>query len=183
MLSTSRLADSFHEWAVERGATHAITLTLGCYPERSFDPDVSFRPQLRKLLKAIAHDAHGVPKRLLPRLRWDRQPFMAGFYEPTTKTGVPYPHFHGVISVAAGEEPLMRGVLRTRWGTDDAPHEPAYVVGMEASRPRAARSVVRHPAWRPTFALRPLRSAGWASYSLKKPSASDRLWTSAELLA
>ena len=183
MAAVASYADALHEWAVENGATHALTLTLGHYPTRAFDADAMFRPALRKLLKAIAHDARGVPKRWLHRMRPNQHPFVCVLYEPTTREGVPFPHVHGFIGLRLGEEPLMRGVLRTRWGTEKHPDKPAHVLTLEPSRARASRAVVKHPSMRPTFELAPLRNGGWASYSLKKTNAKERLWTSAELLA
>lgn len=102
-------------WADDMGATHFITLTAGCYPERAFDPDVSFRPDLARLARRIGRELCGLPRRKDPTP--GNLPAFAAFYEPTTGSGTPYPHIHGWISLTGNEEEHLRAILRTYWGS------------------------------------------------------------------
>jgi len=106
-------------WADDMGATHFVTLTAGCYPERAFDPDTSFRPDLARLARRIGRELCGLPRRKDPTP--SDLPAFAAFYEPTTGSGTPYPHIHGWISLTGNEEEHLRAILRTYWGQDDRP--------------------------------------------------------------
>ncbi|MNQ34864.1 hypothetical protein D3C85_483350 [compost metagenome] len=182
-------ADQLHTWADENGARHALTLTLGVWPSRSFDPEASFRPHLKKLFRAIAHEVFDIPKRHLPNMSIEEMPWFAGMVENTTRSGASYPHIHGYIAIPNGLEPLVRGVLRERWGQDASPDLPAHVIReWEAipapSMPVAQRAVIPPRfGFSPTFELRQVLTPGWASYSLKKPGAPLRgIWTTPEIL-
>lgn len=178
-LRTSDLTD----WATDIGATHAITLTAGCYPDRAFDPETSFRPYLKRLFAEVAHDLRDHPRRYVPRMGRDEFPAFFGFYEPTTRGGVPYPHVHGVFALRPGEEEPLRAILRNRWGTDkDADIAGPYLRHFP-SLPVAPKGVCRMKReWRPTFELKPLTSHGWLGYSAKKYAATSIIWTHADIL-
>ena len=152
-------------WADDMRATHFITLTAGCYPERSFDPDVSFRPDLARLARRIGRELCGLPRRKDPKP--GDLPSFAAFYEPTTGSGTPYPHIHGWISLTGNEEEHLRAILRTYWGQDDKPEITSPFLRHYPSRPRAPKAVCRNPTWEPTFDLQPIRSSGAATYSAK----------------
>ncbi len=153
------------DWAEDMGATHFITLTAGCYPERHFDPDESFRPDLARIARRIGRELCGLPRRkdLTPR---DLPAFMS-FYEPTTRSGAAYPHVHGWISLKGNEEEHLRAILRTYWGQDERPDITSPFLRRHPSSRRAPKAVCRNPAWEPTFDLKPIHSSGAATYSAK----------------
>ena len=182
-------ASDWHDWARESGATHTLTVTLGVWPSRTFDPEASFRPELKKLFRAITHEVRGVPKRHLHAVKAHEVPWFAGMVERTTRSGADFPHIHGYIALDRDEEPLMRGVLRTRWGKDEDSHLPAHVYdawGLSVDAPSeslARRAVFKRPGCEPSFCLRPLSGPGWSSYAAKKAEVrSALLWTTSEIL-
>lgn len=182
-------ANHLHDWAETNGARHALTLTLGLWPSRAFDPEASFRPHLKKLFRAIAHEVFDIPKRHLPNMDIREMPWFAGVVEQATRSGALYPHIHGYIAIPDRLEPLLRGVLRNRWGQDASPSLPAHRIEgwqlvnapSEAIAPRAV--IPPRLGFKPTFELRETISAGWADYSLKRSGADLRgVWTTPEIL-
>lgn len=170
--SRVRIAEEFADWASREGATHAFTLVPDVRPSPGYDPEVSFRPQMRKLWKHVSYDVRGVAKRKIGRSATvDATVWMAGFVEMYGEAGSLYPHFHGVVKLDVGEHPLMASVLSTRWGKG-------------ASVP-ALKPVFRRSGSYPDFDLCPLKSLRrWAGYCTKKgPVGNLLMWTHAELLA
>lgn len=159
-------ASDLAEWAEEMGATHFLTLTAGCYPERHFDPDIAFKPDLARIARRIGRELCDFPRRRNPTPT-DLPPFVA-FYEPTTASGVPYPHLHGWISLKGNEEEHLRAILRTYWGQDDKPEVTSPFLRRYPSQRRASKAVCRNPTWEPTFDLQPIHSGGAATYSAKR---------------
>lgn len=186
-LARRSYASAWHAWAVEERATHALTLTPGFWPERSFDADASFRPELKKLFRAIAHDVFDYPRRYVQQLTSDEMPWFTGMVERTTKSGADFPHIHGYLAVPEGDDELMRGVLRCRWGQDEDDHLPAYVIEGFQRRDAPSDSIARRAVFRragcaPSFCLRPLHGPEWAEYCVKKADRSSGFWTTAEIL-
>lgn len=171
------------EWAADLGATHALTLTAGCYPVRAFDPETSFRPYLKRLFVEIARKLRDHPQRYVARMRQGEFPAFFGFYEAATRAGAAYPHVHGVIALQKGEEEALRAILRTCWGTDkDADLTSPYLRHFP-SLAVALRGVCRTKRdWRPTFELTPLRGDEWLGYSAKKYATTSIIWTHADIL-
>lgn len=151
------------------GATHFLTLTAGCHPERHFDPDVSFKPYLARIARRIGRELRGLPRRREPT-PGDLPPFMA-FYEARTATGAPYPHIHGWISLNPREDEHLRAILRTYWGQDSRPDVTSPYLRHWPSSPKAPKAVCKQPGWQPTFDLQPIRSGGAATYSGKRYAA------------
>lgn len=170
-------------WAADLSMTHSLTLTAGCYPDRSFDPETSFRPFLKRLFAEIAHELRDHPRRYVARMGQDEFPAFFGFYEAATRAGAPYPHVHGVIALGRGEEEHLRAILRTRWGTDKEPGITSPYLRHYPSRSVALRGVCRTKRdWRPTFELTPMRSDHWLGYSAKKYASTSTIWTHADIL-
>lgn len=140
-------------WADRMGATHFLTLTAGCYPDRPFDPDISFKPYLGRLARCIGRELQGLPRRRAVTLA-DLPPFV-GFYEPTTAGGVPYPHLHGWISLGPNQEDHLRAILRTFWGQDSQPELTSPYLRHWPSSVVARRAVCKQPGWRPTSTFNP----------------------------
>jgi hypothetical protein len=184
-----RLISELEEWRLHHNAHWALTLTLGMTPERAFDPDVSFKPHVRKLLKQISCEVFGVPRRQVKNLTCDAAPFFAGLYESRGKHGQPWPHLHGAIALRGQSEALLRGVLRDRWGMDEDPELPGVISADHVavpcpSREFAPRGVVNRHDYRPSFALKRIFSANWlGGYSTKQVSTSSvSIWTAPEIM-
>ena len=176
-------ASDLAQWAADLDVTHSLTLTAGCYPDRAFDPETSFRPYLKRLFSEIAHELRDLPRRYIARMSQDEFPAFFGFYEATTRTGAPYPHIHGDIALKQGEEDHQRAILRTRRGTDPDAHLSGPNLRHFPSLPIALRGVCRTKRdWRPTFELTALRSVDQISYSAKKYATTSIIWTHADIL-
>lgn len=172
----SRVAVELHDWAKERGASHFLTLTLGFSPSGLFDPEVSFKPQLKKLFRHIARGMNDVPRRRVARMSLSDAPRFAGVYEPRTKEGVPYPHIHGFIAVPAGREADLRGILRKRWGRDSDPHATALDGYFDMPFFDRAPHSVTPRAYDPTFDLQLIKGVFQAEYTVKG-GLDGGLWT------
>ena len=188
-MSRDRLIRGLEDWRIQHNARWALTLSLGVSPHGHFDPDASLKPHLRKLLKQLASEVFGVPRRQVKHLTPATAPFFAGLYESHDKFGRPWPHIHGAIALGGHSEALLRGVLRDRWGKDESP-EKAAVIASEGiavpcpSRDLAPRGVVRRPDYRPSFALKPIFSANWiGGYASKLSSVQNvSVWTAPEIM-
>lgn len=188
-LSRQRLIEQTEEWRERHNAQWALTLSLGVSPMGGFDPDASFKPHLRKLLKQIASEVFGVPRRQVRHITPATAPFFAGVYESHDRFGRLWPHIHGAIALGGHSEALLRGVLRDRWGTDESPDKPAQIavdhlaVAMP-SHDFAPRGVVSRRDYRPSFDLKPIRDANWlGGYSTKSTSVRNvSVWTAPEIM-
>jgi len=184
-----RLISELEDWRIMHNARWALTLSLGVSPVGRFDPDASLKPHLRKLLKQLASEVFGVPRRQVKHLTPATAPFFAGLYESHDRFGRPWPHVHGAIALGGHSEALLRGVLRDRWGKDENP-EKAAVIASEGvavpcpSRDLAPRAVVSRPDYRPSFALKPIFSANWiGGYASKLSSVQNvSVWTAPEIM-
>ena len=187
--SRERLIEQLEEWRHRHKATWALTLALGVSPEGRFDPEASLKPHLRKLLKQLACEVFGVPRRQVRHLTAETAPFFAGIYESHSRFGRPWPHIHGCIALNGQREALLRGVLRDRWGSDEHPDKPAvisqdWVAVPMPSRDIAPRSVVNRPGYRPSFSLSPIYDANFlGGYSAKLTSVRNvSVWTAPEIM-
>lgn len=185
-----RMVDQLETWRVKNKAEWSLTLALGFSPDGAFDPDASFKPHLRKLLKNVACEVFDLSLRQRKRLsREDNPVFFAGVYESHDRFGRAWPHIHGCVALRGQSEALLRGVLRDRWGRDEDADKPA-IIGVDmvpvpvASRDVAARSVINRPSYRPSFCLRPITDAHWlGGYSAKSGSIRDlSMWTAPEIM-
>lgn len=185
----ARLVLQLEEWRHLHKADWALTLALGLSPEGHFDPEASFKPHLRKLLKQLSCEVFGVPRRQLRNLTAETAPFFAGMYETHDRFGRPWPHMHGCIALRGQPEGLLRGALRDRWGLDEHPDKPAFIsqewvaVSMP-SRAIAPRSVINHRSYRPSFSLTPIYSDNYfGGYAAKLSSARNvSVWTAPEIM-
>lgn len=189
MSARLRLISELEDWRLQHNARWALTLTLGTSPIGRFDPEASFKPQLRKLMKQLSCEVFGVGRRQLPRLTSATAPFFAGLYESHDRFGRPWPHFHGAIALGGQPEALLRGVLRDRWGKDENPEKEGVIAvdGIAApcpSRDTAPRGVVSGATYRPSFALKPIFSANWiGGYSTKLSGVRNvSVWTTPEIM-
>jgi hypothetical protein len=184
-----RLVGQLEEWRQHHGAQWALTLALGVSPTGHFDPEAALKPHLRKLLKQLACEVFGVPRRQLGRLNHDTAPFFVGVYESHDRFERPWPHIHGCIALRGQSEALLRGVLRDRWGMDQHPAKPA-IIGRDKvavavpSREVAPRAAIARPGYRPSFSLTPIRTDNWlGGYSTKMTNVRNvSVWTAPEIL-
>lgn len=187
--SRLRLISELEDWRVRNNARWALTLSLGVSPLGRFDPEASFKPHLRKLLKQLSCEVYGVPRRQVRHLTSATAPFFAGLYESHDAFGRPWPHIHGAIALGGHSEALLRGVLRDRWGADESPEKPAVIAQDHIavpcpSREIAPRGVVNRHGYRPSFALKPIFSANWiGGYASKLSSVRNvSVWTAPEIM-
>lgn len=153
------LVDGYVNHWQAHGASHALTISLGSHPSR-FDPEVEFIPQMRRIVREIAHRLRGVPKRQLLKLKADAAPFMAGFYEAKDAGGTLFPHWHGVIAISPEEEPRLRSLLVECVGKD---RSDLHYTPIQTTRP-----VITSPGAKPTFDLQTLRTPSeWIEYATK----------------
>lgn len=112
----------------------------------------------------------------MPRLDPRDAIFMGGFYEATDAAGLLFPHWHGVIALAEGEERIARSVLAECVGEDKT--QGALKI-CETSRP-----VITTPKAKPTFHLQPLKTPEkYISYASKKAfGANPTHWTTWDFL-
>lgn len=188
-MSRQRLISDLEDWRIRHDARWSLNLSLGVSPLGRFDPDASFKPHLRKLMRQLACEVFGVPRRQVHRLTSDTAPFFAGLYESHDRFGRPWPHMHGAIALGGHSEALLRGVLRDRWGEDGDPSKPAVIAQDHVavpcpSREIAPRSVVNRPDYRPSFSLKPIFSANWlGGYASKLSRVQDvSVWTTPEIM-
>jgi hypothetical protein len=159
------------DWATDCGASHTINLVPDIYVSTRFDPDKDFKPILRRLAKAIAHDVRSVPHRQMgTEGSLNQTVWMVGVVETATKTGMVYPHFHGVVALRPHEDRLLKGVLAHRWGKGR---------GAPALRP-----VFKRPGSFPDFDVKRLTDpGGWFSYDMKNTTLDHFVfWSHRELL-
>ena len=172
-----RLLKAYADWFRARGASHELTISLGVCPPRGFDFGADFVPQMRRVVREIAHHLDGVPKRKLALLTAEQSRFMSGFYEATDVTGARFPHWHGVIAIEDWEEPILRDLLVDVVGDDKSPEAcPIPVAG--------SRRVINYPSARPNFHLQKLtRCDGFIAYANKKVGPGDiEHWGTADFL-
>lgn len=158
-------------WAIDNGATHAITVTPDIYVSTGYDPERHLKPIMRRLAKAIAHDVRHVPHRKLGfQQAIDQTVWMFGFVETETKTGMAYPHFHGFLALRTGEDRKMKAVLANRWGKGRAAP--------------ALRPVFREAGAFPDFDVSRLNdTGGWFRYGMKNTSLAEfTFWSHIDLL-
>lgn len=185
----SRLIRELEEWRQSHKAQWALSLALGVSPLGHFDPETSLKPHLRKLIKQLASEVFGVPRRQVRHLTAATAPFFAGVYESHDRFGRPWPHIHGCIALGGHSEAFLRGVLRDRWGADEHPDRPGVISSDWAavpspSRDLAPRSVVNRPGYRPSFSLTPIFNDNFlGGYATKLTSVRNAsVWTSPEIL-
>ena len=189
MSSRLRLVSELEDWRLENKAHWALTLALGVSPLGHLDPEASFKPHMRKLMRQLSCEVFGVSRRQVKHLTASTAPFFAGVYESHDKFGRPWPHIHGAIAVGGQSEALLRGVLRDRWGADENPERAGVItldsVGVPSpSREIPPRGVINRPDYRPSFALKPIFSANWiGGYSSKLSSVRNvSIWTTPEIM-
>lgn len=157
---SSNLVDAYVDLWRDHGASHELTISLGIHP-KTFRPEEEFIPQLKRIAREIARRLRAVPKRQALKLRPEDAVWMAGFYEDTDAAGLLFPHWHGVISLSPGDEPLLRELLVECVGEDATPGSSCIGV--------TDRPVITTPRAKPTFDLRPLTSpARFIAYANKK---------------
>lgn len=102
---------------------------------------------------------------------------MAGFFEPRDGSGELYPHFHGVISLREGDEPLLRSLLSETVGADSSVSGSSHVT--------MSRPVVTTPGAKPSFDLKPLtETSRYIQYASKQARGLDVThWTINDILS
>lgn len=174
------LIREYANWWAKLGLTHALTISLGSSP-RAAHPEEQFFPLLRGTVRSFAQHVRGFPKRKVRTLRsCDPHALtLAGFYEPTKRSGELFPHWHGGVALFPGEEPRFRELLWDRIGEDaDDPLKPGQPS-------RTHHPLITSPSASPTFHLVPLRAtSSWIQYANKHCSRDDIVhWTTADVLA
>ncbi|MDO8911798.1 MAG: hypothetical protein Q8N10_17130 [Phenylobacterium sp.] len=157
---TTELIEAYAQMYLDAGASHELTISLGVHPKK-FDPETEFLPQMRRVVREIAHMLRGIPKRRMLKLPLCDAPWMAGFYEATDAAGILFPHWHGVIALHDHEESRLRAILVNSVGKDMTPGAAPYG--------RTTRPIITTLKAKPTFHLAPLESPDrWIAYSAKK---------------
>jgi len=174
-----RLARGYADLWSALGISHELTISLGVNP-RSFSPEEELKPILRNLVRACSRKMRSLPKRQALSLCYadPRALMVAGFYEPTKRSGELFPHWHGGVALQPGEEPLLREILWERIG-EDAQNPLALIEPCRTTRP-----LIKVRNAMPTFHLAPITTMErWIRYANKKTSIDEIVhWTTADLL-
>jgi len=175
-----RIAEGYADFWSQLGVTHELTISLGISP-RTFTPEVQLKPILRNFIRVGARRLRGATKRQACSLAHDdpKALIMAGFYEPTKRSGEPFPHWHGAIALKPGEEPNLRNLLWEHIGEDAEDPLPAVLL------PRTIKPLINIHGAKPTFHLAPIHTtARFIRYANKNTNPNAVIhWTTADILS
>lgn len=173
------LVDAYAECWADNGINYALTLSLGFYPSK-FEAE-QFLPILRRLIREAACKLRLLPKRKALTLtpQDDRALFMAGFYEPTDRAGLLYPHWHGGVALAPREDLGLRSLLIECFG-EDADRALGPLMTSETHRP-----LVTDRRAKPSFHLAPMTTPDrLIRYANKHTKIDDLIhWTTYDALS
>ncbi len=186
------------DFAAENNATHFLTLKPGLHGLRSFDMDRELRPIIGAWLREFGRIRNNLPHRL--KVRAEHLPFVVGVPERWNGSGNIDPHFHCMIALRDGEEALLRGHARLRWGADMTAGADDLPAGMPAkgdpasvreflvpqqvsSRPDHRRWLLKGERYSPSFDLQAMTSArDRVGIYMTKQISDPNIWTHPELL-
>ncbi len=115
-ISRQRLGESLAEWAIRERANHFLTLQPGLFGRSIRDADGNVLQTLGNLFKDYARLRRELPRRYV--IARDDLPCILGVLERFDGFGNAAPHLHCFIALDPEEEPLLRGYLRSMFGSD-----------------------------------------------------------------